>query len=185
MSDIDRRSFITALATLPVAAVAWPLHAENVRAASLHSVADAILPSALGAEGISSAVDQFRGWLDRYQPGAELDHGYGSGTLRYAPADPRPHWTSQLEELDADARTLHNRAFDSLDRATRRTIVAARLTATNADRLTSPLAARHVALALLSWFYTTPTAHDLCYQARIVPLTCRPLNDVTGKPRSL
>ena len=182
MSDIDRRTFIAALATLPAAA-AWPAHAAGVRAASLHSVADAILPSALGDAGIASAADQFRGWLDRYQPGAELDHGYGSGTLRYAPADPRPQWTAQLEELDADARTQHNRAFDALDRPTRRTLVAARLTATNADRLTSPLGARHVALALLSWFYTTPTAHDLCYQARITPLTCRPLNDVTNAPR--
>jgi hypothetical protein len=184
MSDIDRRTFLAALAALPAVA-AWPAHAAGVRAASLHSLADAILPTELGSEGINSAVDGFRGWLDRYQPGAELDHGYGSGTLRYAAADPRPQWTSQLEELDADARGQHSRAFDTLDRAARRHLVASRLDTTNADRLPAPLAARHIALAFLAWFYTTPTAHDLGYRARIVPLTCRPLHDVTGKPRAL
>ena len=184
MSDIDRRTFLTVLAALPAAA-AWPVHGAGVRAASLHALADAILPTALGNDGISTAVDLFRGWLDRYQPGAELDHGYGSGTLRYAPADPRPQWTTQLEELDAAARAQHNAAFDSLDRVTRRRLVATRIEGMNADRLPAPLAARHISLALLAWFYTTPTAHDLCYRARITPQTCRPLQDVTAKPRSL
>jgi hypothetical protein len=198
MSDLDRRTFLGVLAALPAAALprdadahAYSAHhaalaADSApRATSLRALADAILPTELGDDGLTRAAEQFQRWLDGNTPGAELDHGYGTGTLRYTPADPRPQWRTQLEQLDTEARAKHNRAFDALDRNLRRELVAAQLNALNIDRIPAPLSARHVAAALLGWFYATPTAHDLCYGARITPLTCRPLNDVANRPQPL
>ena len=182
--SLDRRAFLGVLAAVPAAALLPGVNEGNAaaRAASLRALADAILPGELGADGIARAADQFQRWLDGYEPGEELDHGYGTGTLRYNQADPRPQWRTQLEELDTAARSAHGRGFDALDRAGRRELVAKQLNALNIDRIPSPLGARHVAAALLGWFYATPLAYDLCRQARITPLTCRPLRDVSNPP---
>ena len=51
-----------------------------------------------------------------------------------------------------------------------------------ADRLPDPAQARHVALGLLGYWVQTPEAVNLCYQARIDPLTCRPLAAQAEKP---
>jgi hypothetical protein len=50
------------------------------------------------------------------------------------------------------------------------------------DRLPAPLAAGHVALALLAHWASSPAAWDLAYGARITPATCRPLADAPRKP---
>ena len=195
----DRRRFLTVLAAVPAAAVLPPdaladcitariLSPPNarVRAAPLRTVADAVLPAeALGPAGVTRAAAEFQRWLDGYIAGAERDHGYGTAELGYTPADPRPQWRTQLEELDAAARATHRRAFDRLGRAARRELVRAKLEASGTDSLTAPLAASHIAGALLSWFYASSEANDLCYQARIGKETCRPLNAVSEKPAPL
>jgi hypothetical protein len=195
----DRRRFLSVLATMPAAAVLpaealadsltarilAPPHAR-VRAASVGAVADAVLPAeALGTDGVARAAAQFQRWLDGYLAGAERDHGYGTGELSYTPADPRPKWRAQLEELDAAAQAAHARAFDAVDRTQRRELVRARLEASGVDRLAAPLAAPHIAGALLSWFYASSEANDLCHQARIGKETCRPLSAVTAAPAPL
>jgi hypothetical protein len=45
--------------------------------------------------------------------------------------------------------------------------------------------APHIALGLLGFFYSSPEATDLCYQARIGPNTCRPLGESPRKPLPL
>jgi hypothetical protein len=194
----DRRRFLSVIVAVPAAllpadALADCLTARilappdaRVRAASMGALADSVLPAeALGADGVARAATQFQHWLDGYIAGAERDHGYGTGDLSYTPADPRPRWRGQLEELDMAAQAAHGRGFDALDRMTRRALVRPRLEVSGADRLNAPLGAAHIAGALLAWFYASSEANDLCHQVRIGKETCRPLNAVTAAPAPL
>jgi hypothetical protein len=200
---LRRREFLALVGSLPVLPAVWPqpLRASwlfgpdptagvstspttaSARAANLHALAGAVLPSSLGDAGAARAAARFQAWLDGSAPGAELDHGYGSGTIRHMPdTDPRPAWAAQLDELDVAARQSSGTTFDALDAAARRAIVRDKLEAADVRRLGSPLSAPHVAAALLAWWYGTPDAHDLAHGARIGKDTCRPLDAVTARP---
>jgi hypothetical protein len=113
--------------------------------------------------------------MDGYRPGAELNHGYGTGRIETVAADPRPRWTTQLSALDAEARKDGGQSFASLSRERRQALVRAALAGERGETLPSPLAARHVALALVAHFYDSPAATDLCYEAQIGRQQCRPL----------
>ena len=204
---LRRREFLGAIAALPVLRLGGPPGSmpgtgqspyggllagtplpprSDARAASLASLAEAILPSAIGADGAARAATAFGRWLDGYAPGAELDHGYGSGSIRYGrEADPRPAWHAQLDALDSSARAAHARAFDALDAGRRRDIVRSALEEAGAQRLGSPIAAPHIAAALLAWWYGGPDADDLAQRARIGRETCRPLDAVRERPAAL
>jgi len=45
--------------------------------------------------------------------------------------------------------------------------------------------ASHLAVGLLAFFYASPEAADLCYQARIGSNSCRPLGDSGARPLPL
>jgi hypothetical protein len=77
--------------------------------------------------------------------------------------------------LDADARRAGAPSFAVLPREARQAIVRTAIAGERGDSLPSPLAARHVAVALLAHFYDSPAATDLCYDARIGRQQCRPL----------
>ncbi|HEX6053942.1 MAG TPA: gluconate 2-dehydrogenase subunit 3 family protein [Gemmatimonadaceae bacterium] len=149
--------------------------------ALLAALGTAVLPAELGP-ATSRAVADFQRWMDGYQPGAEGNHGYGTGTIQRLPADPRPRWRAQLAALDDAARRRHGAAFPSLSRGDRQAIVRAALAGVRADSLPTPLTAEHVALALLAHFYDSPAATDLCYQANIARQQCRPLRAAPQQP---
>src|SRR5678815_392428 len=116
-STTPRRTFV---ARVTGVIAAWPLlgRIRGLRAMAaaaspprlrpnatiLDALGDAVLPAELGADGVSRAVVEFQRWMDGYRPGAEANHGYGTGKIEHLPADPRPRWRSQLAALDADAR---------------------------------------------------------------------------------
>src|SRR5512138_3061849 len=58
-------------------------------ATPLGALGEAVLPADLGADGIVRAVADFERWMQEYQPGAELNHGYGTGKIERLTADPR------------------------------------------------------------------------------------------------
>ncbi len=147
----------------------------------LEALGDAVLPAELGADGVARAVGEFQRWMDGYQPGAEANHGYGTGRIEQLPADPRPQWRSQLAALDADARRI-GPSFSALPRERRQALVRAALQNERGDALPNPLLARHVALALLAHFYDSPAATDLCYDAQIGRQQCRPLSAQRRQP---
>ena len=152
----------------------------------LTALADAILPSELGRNGTRSTAERFERWTSNFRPGAELNHGYGTGELQHTVADPWPRWRGQLAALDADARRLHRAGFAEIGREQRKSMIAALLEAQNVERIPpSPIVADHVALALLGWFYNQPEATDLAYRARIAKETCRPLGEAPSQPRPL
>ena len=192
MPDINRRGFVGSVAaSLPIAAAsrrilkpgepaAAPLDDELTRA-----LGRALLPSELGAAGIERVVGEFQQWLDRYEVDAELNHGYGTGEIAYTPADPTPRWQAQLEALNAEAQRRSSVSFIELDTDTQGDIIRQHIADDRIDRLPRAYRARHVAVGLLAYFYSTPEATDLCYQAAIGKNNCRPLRKSPDKPISL
>ena len=151
----------------------------------LAALGDAVLPSELGADGVRRAVGDFQRWMDGYQPDAESAHGYGTGRIDRLPADPRPAWKTQLQSFDAEARRSGGQSFAGLTRERRQALVRTALAGERGESLPSPLAAKHVALALLAHFYDSSTATDLCYESQIGRQQCRPLAAQAQKPTPL
>ena len=198
-SGAPRRSFIARLgalaAALPLAGwrVPRPTRVTDANApavlqpnaTTLAALGTAVLPSELGPDGVARAVADFQQWMDGYHPGAEANHGYGTGKIETVGVDPRPRWKSQLAALDADARRSAGQSFAALTREQRQALVRTSLVGERGESLPSPLAARHVAMALLAHFYDSPAATDLCYDARIGRQQCRPLAVQRQEPVSL
>ena len=173
---------VRGLRAIAAAAASPPRRPPN--ATILDALGDAVLPAELGADGVSRAVAEFQRWMEGYRPGAEANHGYGTGKIEQLPADPRPRWRSQLAALDADARR-NGPSFSALPRDQRQAFVRALLQNERGDALPNPLLARHVALALLAHFYDSPAATDLCYDAQIGRQQCRPLAAQRQQPVAL
>jgi hypothetical protein len=91
-------------------------------------------------------------------------------------------WSAQLDELDAAAKAKHQKAFHDLPESDRADLVRAALQGQRLDRLPAVGDANHIALALISHFYNSSTANDLCYQSQIGQQTCRPLAQQARKP---
>ena len=153
--------------------------------ATLAAVGDVVLPGELGNAGRAGAVDAFVAWVAGYEPVAERMHGYGYADVRYLPPDPAPGWRAQLEGLELLARRSRGASFAALAATERRALVESALSGTPGDRLPAPIAATHVALALLAHWASSPAAWDLAYGARITPATCRPLGDAPRRPLPL
>ena len=81
-----------------------PASERAPNATLLDALGDAVLPAELGPSGVTLTVRAFQQWMDEYRPGAEANHGYGTGRIESVPADPRPHWRDQLAALDSAAR---------------------------------------------------------------------------------
>jgi hypothetical protein len=151
----------------------------------LRDVGDLVLPTDLGAAGREAAVAAFERWAEEYDPVPELNHGYGTSEIRYGPPDPVPGWQTQLEALDVEARRRHGTLFTDLGRDQRLVLLRSHVDAVEGADLSSPLRARHVAVAILAHWAGTPEATDLCYGVRISPQTCRGLASSSDEPGSI
>ena len=189
MPTLSRRRFLASLAgVLPVAVIVRRAHAAAVAhvaadPAALDALAEVVLPSAaLGKAALTKEINAFRKWGAEYREGAEVNHGYGTSRLRALGPTPMTRWTTQLDDLDAAAETKHQKPFHELSADDRADLVRAALQGLRVDRLPGVGDANHVALALLSHFYTSSEANDLCYESRIGDKTCRPLAQQARKP---
>jgi len=188
---ISRRTFLSSLAAaLPLTVLVRRAHAAAVihlesDPATLDALAAAILPSELGRAGIAKAARDFRDWGAKYHESAELVHGYGTSRLRSTGPTPLTRWTTQLDELEAQSRSTHQRRFSELTVAQRSDLVRAALQGQRLDRVPAIVDANHVAVALLAHFYDSSAANDLCYGAQIGRQTCRPLSASSRKPLPL
>lgn len=167
------------------AAAAQPLRTTGFDRVGLDALSDCVLPDELGLEGRRAATAAFVAWADGYDPVAEEMHGYGYAEIRYLPPDPAPAWRAQLAGLDILARRSRRKRFAELDTTARRDLLAVVLRRERGDRLPAPLAASHIAVALLSHWASSAAAHDLAMGRAVTPLTCRTLNNVTTEPSSL
>ena len=188
---LSRRTFLSSLAAaLPLTVLVRRAHAAAVihlesDPATLDALAAAILPSELGRAGLAKAARDFRDWGANYHESAELVHGYGTSRLRSTGPTPLTRWTTQLDELEAQSRSMHQRRFSELTVAQRSDLVRAALQGQRLDRVPAIVDANHVAVALLAHFYDSSAANDLCYGAQIGRQTCRPLSASSRKPLPL
>jgi len=174
----SRRKFVALVAgAIPVALVtrradalgsAWIAGEEE----TMRALAEAVLPARVGAARVAQA---FREWVDGYAANVELVHGYGTSQLRFSRASQKPNWAAQLERLGG-------RKFASLSIDERRAIVRDELKNERLDRMPAVGSANHVAVALLAFYYGSPDAADLCYEAQIGKNICRPLSASSRKP---
>ncbi len=153
-------------------------------AGTLRAVAEAMLPAELGDEGRERAVAAFEGWSDGLEPVAELSHPYLVPEIRYSAPDPRPGWAAQLEGLEKECRSRHGVSFAAIDMPERRKMLARPLGQAGPG-LGSPANANHVAVALMSHFFASPTATDLCYRRGISKQQCRGLEGAGAEPEML
>ena len=150
----------------------------------LLSVAEVALPaSTLGAAGLGQAVDRFRSWVGGFAPAAELDHGYLTGSLRYAAPHPGPRWAAQLEAMDIESRHRTGEGLRDRGADDRKALIEDVIRREAVTRLPGdPARADHVVVGLLAWFYGTPDANDLCYQANIGRHSCRGIVSLPEEP---
>ncbi|MFN0097749.1 MAG: hypothetical protein ACKVS7_03665 [Gemmatimonadaceae bacterium] len=152
----------------------------------LRALGDALLPEMLGEAGRANAVAAFATWLARYTPVAEEMHGYGDAEITYTPSDPAPGWNAQLEGLDLLARRKHRRGFARLGVPLRRAVIQTQLArVSNRTLPANPLAAPHVAVALLAHWAASSAAIDLAYESRIMKGYCRSLSETSRPPLPL
>lgn len=171
---------------IPAAAVVRRAHAASVgylaaAPETLDALGAAVLPAELGSAQVGQVVAGFRRWIDGYRENAELNHGYGNSRLRFSGPTPATRWTKQLDDLDAAARSAHGSSFAALTVVQRQEIIRPLIAAERGIPGT-PDAGAHVVLALLGFFYGSPLATDLCYEAAIGKSTCRPLGDSSKHP---
>jgi hypothetical protein len=190
---MDRRSFVKGVtAALPV--VALPAcSVENGTATQrsgsdgvldpglVRALAEAVLPSEIGAPARERAVSGFRQWLADYRPVRERDHGYGTGELTYTTAHPGPGWRAQLEALELESRQRFGPGFAELDADLRQRLVRGQLRRERGS-LPVPAEAQHVAVGLIAWWFASSEANDVCYERVIGRETCRPLERTGDEP---
>ena len=154
---------------------------------TLLALAKLVLPSdSLGDDGVSVAVDDFIGWLDGFEPVAELDHHYlWTDDISYGPGDPAPLFASQLEALTLEAKRRHEQPFHAIDVEAQQQIFRNQLPAVASEGLPFAGEAPHVAIGLLSHFYATSEALDLCYGRKIEKQTCRGLDSAADEPQEV
>lgn len=195
MPRLSRRTFvgwIGALGALVGARRARAAHMPSEGAqspalppAALAAVAAAVLPSELGAGGTAKAVREFTRWVSEYRAGAEILHGYGTDELTSLPALPLAAWRTQLAALDTAATSVHGQGFAALGVAERQGIVREALAGRRVTGMPGIGAAPHIALALLSHFYDSADATDLCYGVQLGAKQCRPLVHNSRQPLPL
>lgn len=150
----------------------------GARRDTLNDLAAAVLPASLGRTGTDDAAQQFTQWVREYRAGAAMTPGYGAPRIRFKPASPAPVYLAQLEELATGA-------LAASDPAERRRRIAAAMDAAGVQDFTGVPDGRHVAADLISFWFASPAAHDLAYQAAIGKDTCRTIASSGARPAAL
>ena len=151
----------------------------------VQSIADAVLPDAIGAEGRRQVAADFLRWLREYREGADTDHGYGVTRLRKTGTSPAVRYPAQIAALDAAAAGLLPGAtrFADLSVDQRRTAIAAALRDAGIERLPGRPSGAHLASDLMAFFFNSSQAADLCYEAEIGRDRCRGLEGSEAAPK--
>jgi hypothetical protein len=160
---------------------------SNPTAGTLKSIAEVVLPSALGAQGRDQAVARFVAWVRNYKEGADTGYGYGDSRLN-RPTGPfsTARYDTQLADLDTAARAQGAASFATLTLDKRRAVIEAALTTPQAvaSMPSRPNGANLIA-DFMGYYYASPDANDLCYQAQIGRDTCRTLDGSDREPAPL
>ena len=179
-----RRSFVRLLATsLSVFPVRpWRVWAQTVtfpgsEADALDALAQIVLPGSIGAQAVLKLSHDFTQWVQDYRPGADTEHGYGHTRVVPLPASPAPVYLKQLERLKP--------ALLSGDREKARTAVLDCLGQDEVRDLTPIPRGKNIVADLMSFYFHSSAAADLCYQAAIERYQCRGTEHSDVAPRAI
>ena len=144
---------------------------------TLRALAVVVLPAELGPAGTDHTTEAFIRWVQGYRANAEMDHGYGNTRLRSKGASPAAGYLRDLETLrpalllgDLDSR--------------RQSVISALEQAKITDLPRTP-DGRHIAADLMSFYFRSSNANDLCYRAAIGRDLCRGLEGSEQAPPPL
>jgi hypothetical protein len=182
----------TLLQWLGSAAASWPLMRVQLRADELspdqafvlRDIAATVLPSAIGRKGQDEAVDNFLRWIRDYKEGVPLSHGYGEPRLVKSGPSPTPGYAKQIAALQAAAKSKGGR-FGALSLVDRRALLDEAFTAANVRNLPGRPDGKHVVADLMTHYFRSSGANDLCYNARIGRHTYRAIRVTTVRPQPL
>ena len=184
------QAFATAVAASPLGrlgifAQAPPI--SDAQVATLRAIAELVLPSALGRDDRERVVNGFVAWVRNYKEGAEMGHGYGSSTLRQ-PSGPSPaaRYPAQFASLDDAAKTSGGAVFAALPADARRPVIEAALNGPQpVNRLPPQPSGQSLIADVMGFYFTSPDAWDLAYQAQIGRDKCRTLDGSDNPPSPL
>lgn len=153
----------------------------------LQAIARIVLPvQTLGDAGVERVLTGFLKWLQEFEPVAEMAHAYlTTDEIPYGPPDPAPLWASQLSALQIEAHKRYSQDFAAIETEKQVPMLRGQLPDPLPESLPRAGAAAHVALGLLSYFYASSEANDLCYQSAIERQTCRGLESGAVEPAKL
>lgn len=152
--------------------------------ATLEALAEAGLPSVLGDDGRRAVVERFAAWLRDYREDADMGHGYGNGNLR-RPSGPSPalQYPPQFAALDTVARSAGAESFASWPTGARRDHVRRVLDGPPPlNRLPGTPTGENLVADFLGFYFNSPDAWDLCYDAEIGSDLCRGLPGSDQRP---
>jgi len=181
-----------AIKTLTAAAAALPLMRVQLRAdelpadqvSILRDVAATVLPSVIGRKGQDEAVDNFLRWIREYKEGVALSHGYGEPRLVKSGPSPAPAYSKQIIALQQAAQARGGR-FGALPLDVRRELIDAAFKTADVRNLAGRPDGKHVVADLMTHYFRSSGANDLCYNARIGRNTYRAIRVTTVRPQPL
>lgn len=149
----------------------------------LRDIAGTVLPSA-GSKGQNDAVDNFLRWIREYKEGVALSHGYGDPRLMKSGPSPAARYTKQLIALQQAAQARGGR-FGGLPLDARRDLLDAAFKTAGVRNLPGQPDGKHVVADLMTHYFRSSAANDLCYNARIGRNTFRAIRVTTVRPAPL
>ncbi len=160
------------VASLTAAARGWSQSTAfpGPYANTLRGLAALVLPSSLGQTATDRIADQFIRYVREYRPGADTDHGYGNTHVRPKPPSPAPEYLRQLAALPVPL--------------TKAAVESAVESAQVRDLPRIP-DGKSVVVDLMSFYFRSSDANDLCYSANIQRDKCRGLEGSSKQPAPL
>jgi hypothetical protein len=156
-----------------------------VRGPMLKTIAASVLPESLGRSGTDTAAEQFARWLTEYRAGETMDHGYGATRDQRTPPLPFDLYDRQIADLERAAASRVASDFAGLRLATRRELIADALRAAKVDTMPQRPNGQHVASDLMTFYFRSNAANDLCHRAKVQRHACRGLRDALSPPPPL
>ena len=168
-------------ATLPFPGIrAWAqtVAFPGTREDTLNELAATVLPSSLGRAKSDAVAAQFITWVREYRSGEAMSPGYGTPRVRFKGPSPAPQYQAQLAQLAAGALATTNMAE-------RKKQLAEYLKAEAVTDIAAVPEGKQIVVDLMSFYFYSPAANDLAYDAAVGKDTCRTLKNSGSAPEPL
>jgi hypothetical protein len=165
-----RRTVLQWLASLTTAIRGWSQAGSSplaTHSGTLKNLASIVLPAGVASDRIA---EEFETYVREYRPGADTDHGYGFTRVRPKPPSPAAEYLRQLAALPVPLT---------------RGAVEAALEAAQIKDMPGLPDGKNVIADLMSFYFRSAEANDLCYRAAIERETCRGLAGSSKEPKPL